>query len=437
MKAFKINIKLDFWTIGVAFLLSIIGILFIYSSSSNFANNLRYLKQILFLIISLVIYVVVANVNTQKYINSVIIVYVLGAVLLLITLLFGTTINSQKGWIKFGVFQVQFSEFCKITYIIAFATFINHFQNQVKKFSFLVISFLLIVPYLMLIFLQPDMGTALIFLFIFLMMLFVGGVNLKFLLLILGAAFIAVFIPFFTYYLVNVLEVKNSFILLFNSNSALIIMGIAFLLVGGTAFFIYRYFFASKKILIAFLVLVTIGSGIIITNGVKLFLKSYHYKRFLVFVNPDLDPAGKGYNIKQSLISIGSGQLTGQGFTKGKQNRGQFLPAEDTDFIFSLIGEEWGFLGLGLVILLYFFLIYGGLQIAYSARDFVSSLIALGITAMYMGHILINIFSSIGFFPVVGVPLPFISYGGSSMLVNYIGLGILYNIKMKRFSYNN
>jgi rod shape determining protein RodA len=169
---------------------------------------------------------------------------------------------------------------------------------------------------------------------------------------------------------------------------------------------------------------------------VKLLFKDYHYKRFLVFLDPELDPTGKGYNIQQSKISIGSGGFMGQGFTKGKQNRGNFLPAEDTDFIISLVAEEWGFLGIIIVLGLYLFLIYRCLYIAYSARDFVGSMIAAGITSMYIGHIMLNIFSAMGFFPVIGVPLPFLSYGGSSLLTSYLGLGILFNIKMRRFSYN-
>jgi len=228
---------------------------------------------------------------------------------------------------------------------------------------------------------------------------------------------------------------ESSIISFFNNPGLVTLLGFIFLAASGIFYFIHRYIALSKKVFYLFLILLTVGVGFLFTNPVKLLFKDYHYERFLVFLNPDTDRYGKGYNIQQSLISIGSGQLTGQGFTKGNQNRGNFLPSEDTDFIISLIGEEWGFIGIAFIIFLYILLIYRCLYIAYSARDFVSSLIAIGITSMYMGHIMINIFSAIGFFPVVGVPLPFISYGGSSLLTNYIGLGILFSIKIRRFSY--
>lgn len=436
MQTFKINLKLDFWTIGIALILSLIGILFIYSSSSNLTNNTKYLKQITHLIIALVLYIIVANISYQKYITSAVLIYIIGIVLLLITLIFGSTINNQKGWIKLGIFHAQFSEFCKLSFIIAFAVFINNFQDQAKRFSFLVISFLIVLPYIILLALQPDMGTSLIFFFIFFVMLFMGGVNITFLVLLFGVSFISLFVPLLSYYLTQEADITNTFTNLIGSSFSLTLIGLILLLISGAAYVIYKYFFSTKNIFLAFLILITLGTGFIATNGTKKILKPYHYKRFLVFIHPEMDLAGKGYNTNQSKISIGSGELTGQGLTKGKQNRGQFLPAEDTDFIFSLVGEEWGFIGASIIMLLFFFLIYGGLQIAYSARDFPSSLIALGITSMYMGHVAINLFSAIGLFPVVGIPLPFMSYGGSSLLVNYIGLAILFNIKMKRFSYN-
>ena len=437
---FKINIKLDFWTIGIALALSLISILFIYSSSFHVPLAQKpfiekFVKQIIFLVIGLIVYFAIANINYQNLIAKPIFVYGLGVFFLLLTLLIGTKVNNSKSWIKIGFISLQLSEFSKILFLLSFSVFLNNYHHIIKKLSFLMISFFLLAPYLGLLFLQPDIGTSIIFLIIFFAMLFVSGSNALYLGIILGTGIIAIFIPFFTYYFVKMTPTESSVISFFNNPGLVTLLGFIFLAASGIFYFIHRYIALSKKVFYLFLILLTVGAGFLFTNAVKLLFKDYHYERFLVFLNPDTDRYGKGYNIQQSLISIGSGQLAGQGFTKGNQNRGNFLPSEDTDFIISLIGEEWGFIGIALIIFLYILLIYRCLYIAYSARDFVSSLIALGITSMYMGHIMINIFSAIGFFPVVGVPLPFISYGGSSLLANYIGLGVLFSIKIRRFSY--
>lgn len=433
---FKIKIKLDFWTIGLALILSIIGILFIFSSSSHLTDNTKYIKQIASLALSLIVYFVVANFNYQKYESKYTLVYLIGIFLLILTLIFGSEINGNKSWIKLGFFNIQLSEFCKITFLIFFAVFLHNSQNTVKNASFILVSLVLLLPYLGLIILQPDIGTSLIFIFIFFVMLIVGGASRTYLAVLAGAGLMAVLIPFSTHYIVHSLKIENFILTLLDSSLNLILMGLASLGIAAFFFFLFRFFGISKKIFVLFLVFFTLSCGFLTASAVKKVLKNHHYKRFLVFINPELDPTGHGYNTNQSKISIGSGRFSGHGLAKGTQNLGQFLPSEDTDFIVALIGEEWGFVGVVLILVLFVLLIYRGLYIAYSARDYIGSMIALGITAMYMGHITINIFSVTGLFPVVGVPLPFISYGGSSLLANFIGLGILFNIKMRRFAYN-
>lgn len=433
---FKINIKLDFWTVGLALALSLIGILFIYSSSSNLADNTKYLKQILHLVVGLLAYLAAANLNYQRYISYGYVIYGIGLFLLALVLIFGVEVNNSKSWIRIAGFSFQLSEFAKLSFIIAFSIFLNHFQGLSKKFLFLLMAFGVVLPYLALLLLQPDMGTAVVFMCIFYVMLFVGGANAAYMGMITSIGMIAVLLPFLTYYFLNVFDAENAFLLFLDSSASMAFTGVIFLLFYGMGYLVQKYFIISRKIFYLSLAFLTLGLGFLGTTVVKKFFKEYHYKRFLVFVNPDLDPAGKGYNIRQSLISIGAGQFTGQGLAQGKQNRGNFLPSEDTDFIISLIGEEWGFAGVTLVILLYLLLIYRGLHIAYSAKEFCGSLIALGITSLYASHAIINIFSATGLFPVIGIPLPFVSYGGSSLLVNFLGLGIMFNIKMRRFAYN-
>ena len=163
------------------------------------------------------------------------------------------------------------------------------------------------------------------------------------------------------------------------------------------------------------------------------FLKDYQQQRILTFLNPDRDPLGAGYHIIQSKIAIGSGMLTGKGFLKGTQNALAFLPEQHTDFIFSVLAEEWGLVGGGLLLFAFLVLILWGLNIAQRCRDPFGTLLAVGITALIFWEVFINIGMVMGLLPVVGVTLPFVSYGGSSVLTIFIGIGLLMNISMRRF----
>ena len=165
-------------------------------------------------------------------------------------------------------------------------------------------------------------------------------------------------------------------------------------------------------------------------------LKEYQKFRILTFLNPDRDPLGAGYHIIQSKIAIGSGMLTGKGFLKGTQSALSFLPEQHTDFIASVLAEEWGFAGCSILLILYFFLLFWGLNIAYNCRNMFGSILAFGVTTMIFWQIFINIGMVMGLMPVVGVPLPLVSYGGSSVITNMVGFGILLNISMRRFSSN-
>ena len=165
------------------------------------------------------------------------------------------------------------------------------------------------------------------------------------------------------------------------------------------------------------------------------FLKGYQKQRILTFLSPDRDPLGAGYHIIQSKIAIGSGMISGRGFLKGTQNALSFLPEQHTDFIFSVLAEEWGFIGSSVVILMFLFLIVWGLNIANGCRDNFGTILAVGITAMIAWQVVINIGMVMGLMPVVGVPLPFVSYGGSSIVTMMICIGILLNISMRRFQF--
>jgi rod shape determining protein RodA len=175
------------------------------------------------------------------------------------------------------------------------------------------------------------------------------------------------------------------------------------------------------------------ASGLVAIPMVWFWLKDYQKKRILTFLDPERDPLGAGYHIIQSKIAIGSGALTGKGYLKGSQNALSFLPEQHTDFIFSVFAEEWGFIGSAILIFIFLLLIIWALNVAYSCRDPFGAILAVGIASMVFWQVFVNIGMVMGLMPVVGVPLPFISYGGSSIATMMIAIGILINVSMRRF----
>ena len=163
------------------------------------------------------------------------------------------------------------------------------------------------------------------------------------------------------------------------------------------------------------------------------FLKDYQKDRLITFLNPDRDPLGAGYHIIQSMIAVGSGGILGKGFLKGSQTQLKFLPEQQTDFVFSVFAEEWGFIGAFILIIMFMSLILWGLKIALHSRDLLGTLIAFGITALISWEVFINIGMVLGILPVVGIPLPFLSYGGSAMIVLMTAIGLLMNVSVRRF----
>jgi rod shape determining protein RodA len=178
-----------------------------------------------------------------------------------------------------------------------------------------------------------------------------------------------------------------------------------------------------------------IASCTITIPMVWFFLKGYQKKRILTFLNPELDPLGAGYHIIQSKIAIGSGMIAGKGFLKGTQNALSFLPEQHTDFIFSVLAEEMGFVGSVIPLLIFMMLIIWGLNVAYRCRDPFGTILAVGISSMIFWQVFINVGMAMGLMPIVGVPLPFISYGGSSIVTMMICIGLLMNVSMRRFMF--
>jgi rod shape determining protein RodA len=201
--------------------------------------------------------------------------------------------------------------------------------------------------------------------------------------------------------------------------------GLLLALIGGTLLF----FVKIRKSIIIFLVVV---GAIAIPTAWQFVMKDYQKNRILTFISPDSDPQGKGYNSIQSKIAVGSGQFLGKGFQQGTQSQLEFLPERHTDFIFSVLSEEWGFIGSFVVILTFVFLFFICFEIASRARDKNGALLVVGVTAYLFWHMFVNVGMVIGLLPIVGVPLPLLSYGGSGMLTTMLGLGIVSSVAYRR-----
>ncbi len=427
----KNTLKMDLWLLGATIIATIIGIISIYSAgSSQIAYDIKelYEKQIVWAIIGIVIMFIVAYTNYQIFGEFSFYIYLFSIFLLLITLIFGREVRGTKAWLYIGGISIQPSEFSKLAVVILLGKYLDLRGRNIKHLKDLIIpTFIVLLP-IVLINLQPDFGTSLAFLPIFITMLYIGGADTiqiisALIIGILGLGIPTIFI--FTYPNPSP-NTKHIFSLILLSG------GIIFLLLSGIVY-IFRYFTSMKRFRITYRILIIISLSLLSAWIVHNYMKEYQKMRLFVFIDPELDKYKAGYNIIQSKIAVGSGGLFGKGITSGTQNQLGFLPERHADFIFSVIGEELGFVGSFFTILILFIIVYRGIRIALESKNLYGSLLASGIVAMFFYHFLINIGMAIGIMPVTGIPLLFISYGGSSLIMSYIAIGILQSIYIRRY----
>jgi len=351
--------------LAMTILICLFGLLVVYSATQ--AKGLEFsesylLKQMSWMLLGILLLFIVINISYQRFVDISYLLYALNVILLIFVLIIGKTKLGAQRWFSIGSFAFQPSEFIKINLILALSGYVGSRKETISKLSNLFIPFVLLsIPFL-LVLMQPDLGTALILLPIFLSVLWIGGANRKHLM-------------------------------------SMILVGLAALPL------------------------------------LWHILHGYQRQRLLVFLDPNIDPLGAGYTIIQSKIAIGSGGLLGKGWLSGTQNQLNFLPERHTDFIFSVVGEEWGFLGATALILMYFLIVKRAINIASLTTDMYGKLIAGGIAVMLSLQIIINIGMTIGLMPVVGIPLPLVSYGGSSLLATFIAIGLLLNVGMRRSTF--
>ncbi|MDD5382272.1 MAG: rod shape-determining protein RodA [Candidatus Margulisbacteria bacterium] len=321
--------------------------------------------------------------------------------MLAVVLFGGISSQGAQRWFQFGPFSFQPSELSKIFLVISLALFLS---KRVKLKGLWDPIFLLAMvgaPFL-LIFKQPDLGTALVFFFILLGMLTSAWSSPKLLILLVTPLLSILFRP-------------------------VIYLWVAYLLVLVLVLFLSRASLWDWILVLG--VNIAVGVAVPFIWGM---LKAYQQKRILAFLNPGLDPYGAGYHSLQSKIAIGSGGLFGKGFLHGTQTQLQFIPEQYSDFIFSVIGEEFGFIGSAAVVALLLIIVWRAFTIAVEAADLFGYMLASGVAVMASFHVIANIGMTLGLLPVVGIPLPFVSFGGTALLMNMISLGILQSVCMRR-----
>ncbi len=396
--------KIDFKVLIPFAGLLIAGILSIYSATKLPGQFFIFVKHILWILSGVVVLVFFYFLPVQKLLRMSPLLYFLSILFLVLVIFMGKKVSGSASWIQIGKFQFQPSEFAKFATILILANFLSrkNIRND-SSLTLIVAGILTFIP-LFLTILQPDFGTAVVFGAIFLGIMLWFEVPV-FWLLLLVAPVILIVASFFSlkiFIFVSIL-ITASFILMrkpFVLTVAIIAMNMA---IGLASEHIYH------KI-----------------------LKPHHQKRISSFLNPLSDPLGAGYNVIQSKIAIGSGGLVGKGFMKGTQTQLRFIPAQWTDFIFCVPAEEFGFMGSAIILLLYFILLWRIINLASMIKQRFASLVAIGIFSTWAFHIVVNIAMTLGLFPVIGIWLPFLSYGGSAMWVNMAMVGLLLNFYANR-----
>jgi rod shape determining protein RodA len=417
--------------------LMVVGVLFIYSSgtsSTGIVMSNEYIKQIVWVSVGLVILLTILFTDYARIGEYSLYIYLAFVALLVGTLFFGRVVNGARSWIPLFGFGIQPSEFAKIGTVLYLARYFSTTRNSQSELKRFLIAFAIAAVPMLLVLGQPDMGTALVFLPILLVMSYIAGIRTRYLMYVLmtGATLIllSVLPAWETYIVEREIGVVG---LLTDQNYALPGMIIMVVLIGLSAlgYFILKrgYFYwlvyAFSSISISFL-----GSFFM-----RLGLKDYQIKRLIVFLDPGIDPQGAGWNVIQSVTAVGSGGFWGKGWLKGTQSHYRYLPQQSTDFIFSIIAEEWGFLGGLVIFLLFLVILFRGLAIVLAAKDDYAANIAGGIVGMIGFHVFINMGMAMGIMPITGIPLFFLSYGGSSLLTGLIGIGLLLNIHIRRYHY--
>ncbi len=416
--------------------LVIIGVLFIYSSGVNASGALvssEFIKQMVWAITGVALLLFFAFFSYSVLRTYSLYIYAASLLLLLLTLVIGREVNGAHSWIGVWELGIQPSEFAKITSILFLAMYFTGIGNGIRELPRFLLGLLIVLIPVLLILLQPDMGTALVFFPIFLVIAYIAGAQVKHLMFILltGALMVAfAAMPSLSRHSTSGARLLS----LLSDPDFLKYLLIAILAVVGLSYFGLRSFKQRSFYWILYASCILLLS-LCASLALRIVLKDYQIMRMVIFLNPQLDPQGAGWNILQSITAIGSGGFWGKGFLQGTQSHYRFLPQQSTDFIFSILAEEWGFLGGIFIFALFLAILLRGMSIIWSSHDDYAILVGSGILSMLFFHVVVNAGMAMGIMPVTGIPLMLLSYGGSSLWTAMSGVGILMNISQRRMRY--
>ena len=404
---YNIKDKFDFGFFLPALILFGFGLLAIYSSTVNntFAQE-NFQRQVVWGVVAFVIFFITYSLPTNIFKSLAVPGYLLSLLLLLAVLAVGRQISGSKSWLVIGSIGFQPSEIAKIATIMAIAAYLSRNNSNIDSFKDILITLAIGFTPVLLILMEPDMGTSIVFMGVILMMFFWKGISSFSLFVVLSPAFVAVAAIFGTIYFIVALILVIVLLVTFKKN---LFFSASIFAIGLSSGFFAEYVYHA--------------------------LSPHQQKRIQSFLDPNADPLGAGYNTIQAKVAIGSGGLTGKGFLAGNQTQLQFIPEQWTDFAFCVIGEEFGFIGSIFIISIFLILFLRILKLTHNTKDEFLSLVSIGILSVYLIHFIINLGMVVGILPVIGIPLPFISYGGSSLLANMLMLGILANLYRTRKNY--
>ncbi len=391
------------FVLGV-FLLSLFGIAMVYSAGAlNTPDPVvaeAWQQQAIHFVLALVAFTLVARIPLRWWEWVAIPGYVFALVLLAATLVIGTgagTAESTRSWLDLGFVRFQPSELGKMAAVLALARLLSVKDEPPTGLRDLLAPGAIVAVPLGLVMLQGDLGSGMAFIGLLFAMLYWAGTP-PFLLLLVASPVLGLILSFDT-------RIWSAYIIIL-----LLVL------------YLYRYrLFLYES---AAVIMVNVAAGAI-ASPLWNSLRPYQQNRLLVFLDPTVDPRGAGYNLMQSKVAIGSGGLTGKGYLLGTQKRFDFLPEQHTDFIFSVVGEELGFLGIALALLLFAYVLYRLVCMAEEANDPFAGLVVFGIFGVWLVHIFVNTGMTVGLVPITGIPLPFVSYGGTFLLTSWLAVGMV------------
>lgn len=414
--------QFDFTLLLLALILWVIGNLLVYSATYIHETgplvNL-YKQQAVWLVMALIIILVIVSIPGRYFYNLAYVFYGMSLVLLLMALLMGVSAKGAERWVMVAGVKIQPSEFAKIGLLLALARYLSVNSVSLYQLKTFILPGLLIGGPFLLVMKQPDLGTAGVFCAMSLPMFFWGGLMLLDLffmlspLLSLGLSAIPLMLSFGA-------EKGWGF------NGA-VPWGLFFIGLCVVLYMTRPPLFIIVGVIIANLFTATITT--VVWNSV---LKDYQKMRIISFINPQADPFGAGYQVIQSKVAVGSGHIFGKGFLKGTQTRLSYLPEQHTDFIFSTLGEQFGFFGCSVVLLLFLLFIIRAFSLTRDNKNRFFNMVIVGSASIIMFHVFVNISMTIGIMPVTGIPLPFLSYGGSFTLTVAILTGLMLNARMSQ-----